>query len=103
MRAANMQPPHSRVKDDLDVAAAMAELGIGTDALDDALATLEREDTGLDSVWKVPEELEDRIAQGVQRRLRDQETAWLVAELMGLTWNTMRTLIEPGKDLHRDR
>ena len=103
MRAANMQPPHSRVKDDLDVTAAMAELGIGTDSLDEALANLEREDTGLASVWKVPAELEDRIAQGVQRRLRDQETAWLVAELMGLTWNTMRTLIEPGKDLHRDR
>ena len=95
MKTAHPTSPASRVVDDLDIAAALDELGLEMGALDDALADAERTGTGLDPLWQIPADLEDRIAQGVRRRLRNRQTAWLVADLMGLAWNTARAVIEP--------
>ena len=102
MRSAHTTSPECRVVDDLDMAAALDELGLEIGALDDALAHAERTGTGLDPLWQIPPDLEDRIAQGVQRRLRNRQTAWLVADLMGLAWNTARAVIEPDDGGPRD-
>ena len=97
MKAARPTSPASRVVDDLDMAAALDELGLEMSGLDEALTTAERTRTGLDTLWQIPPDLEDRIAQGVRRRLRDRQTAWLAADLMGLAWKTARTIIEPDR------
>lgn len=102
MKAAHPAPPASRVVDDLDMAVALDELGLEMGAVDGALADAERTGTGLDLLWQIPPDLEDRIAQGVRRRLRNRQTAWLVADLMGLAWNTARAVIEPDDGGHRD-
>ena len=96
MRTANPTSADSRVTDNLDVEAAIAELGLETGALDEALAELERGDSGLQALWQVPTNLEDRITRGVRRRLRNRDTAWLVADLTALAWTTAKTMIEAG-------
>lgn len=98
MRTADPTSADSRVTDDLDVEAAIAELGFEAGALDEALAELERGDSGLEALWQVPTDLEDRITRGVRRRFRNRDTAWLVADLTALAWTTAKTLIEPGHE-----
>ena len=98
MRTADPTSADSRVTDNLDVEAATAELGLETGALDQALAELERGDTGLEALWQIPTDLENRITQGVRQRLRNRDTAWLVADLTALAWTTAKTLIEPGHE-----
>ena len=102
MKAAHPASPSSRVVDDLDIAVALDELGLDMSALDEALTAAERTGTGLDPLWQIPPDLEDRITRGVQRRLRSRYTAWLVADLMGLTWETTRTILEPDQWSPRD-
>lgn len=102
MKTARTTSPASQVVDDLDIAAALDELGLEMGALDDALADAERTRSGLDPLWRTPPDLENRIAQGVRRRLRNRQTAWLVADLMGLAWDTAKAVIEPNDGGPRD-
>ena len=95
MNTTQSTKPDSRIVDDLDIAAVRAERGLEMDALDEALADAERSDLGLDALWQIPPDLEDRITQGVRRRLRNRHTAWLVGDLMGLGWSTTKAMIEP--------
>ena len=96
MKTAHPASPSSRVVDDLDIAAALDELGLEMSALDEALAAAERTGTGLDPLWQIPPDLEDRITRGVQGRLRSRSTAWLVADLMGDDQDDSRTRpVEP--------
>ena len=96
----NTTPPamsDSRIVDDLDIVAVLAELGLEMDALDEALADAERSNIPLDALWRTPPDLEDRVTRGVRRRLRNRHTAWLIADLMGLGWNTTKTMIDPDQ------
>lgn len=102
MKAAHPTSPASRVVDDLDIAAALDELGLEMGALDEALTDAERTGSGLDSLWLLPPDLEDRITRGVQRRLRNRQTAWLVADLLGLAWSSAMAIIEPDRGGPRD-
>lgn len=97
MKAAHPKSPPSRVVDDLDVAAALEELGLEMGALDQALTAEERTGTGLNALWQIPPDLEDRIARGVRRRLRSRRTASLVADLMGLGWSAAKAIVEPDR------
>lgn len=97
MNTAHPTSPASRVVDDLDIASALDELGLEMSSLDAALTDAERTATGLETLWQVPPDLEDRIARGVRRRLQNRQTAWLVADLMGLAWNTAKAVVEPDR------
>lgn len=97
MKTAHPHSPPSRIVDDLDITAALHDLGLEMSALDEELESAERTQTGLDALWQVPPDLEDRIAQGVRRRLRNRQTAWLVADLMGLPLSTAKAIIEPDQ------
>ena len=95
MRTTHPHSPPSWIIDDLDIAAALDELGLEMDALDQELDSAERTGTGLDALWQVPPDLEDRIAHRVRQRLRNRQTAWLVADLLGLPFSTAKAIIEP--------
>ena len=97
MKAAHPRSPATRVADDLDVAAVLEELGLEMGALDAALTAAERTGTGLNPLWQIPPDLEDRVARGVRRRLRSRRTASLVADLMGLGWSTAKAIVEPDR------
>ncbi len=96
MRVDDPTMPDSRIVDNLDVAAVLAELGLELGGLDEALAETERAADPLETLWQVPPGLEDRVARRVRERLRNRDTAWLVADLMGLGWSTAKAMIEPG-------
>ena len=96
MRVDDPTMPDSRIVDDLDVGVVLAELGLEMGSLDEALAETERAANPLEALWQVPPGLEDRVARRVRERLRIRDTAWLVADLMGLGWSTTRAVIEPG-------
>lgn len=97
MKTAHPYSSPSRIVDDLDIAAALDELGLEMSALDEELESAERTGTGLDALWQVPPDLEDRIARRVRQRLRNRQTAWLVADLIGLPFSTAKAIIEPDQ------
>lgn len=97
MKTAHPHSPPGRIVDDLDMAAALDELGLEMSALDAELESAEQTGTGLDALWQVPPDLEDRIARRVRQRLRNRQTAWLVADLIGLPFSTARAIIEPDR------
>lgn len=97
MKAAHPNSPPSRIVDDLDIASALDDLGLEMSALDRELESAERTETGLDALWQVPADLEDRIARGVRQRLRNRQTAWMVADLIGLPFSTAKAIIEPDR------
>ena len=97
MKTAHPNLPPSRIVDDLDISAVLDELGLEMSTLDEELRSAERTGTGLDALWQVPPDLEDRIARGVRQRLRNRQTAWLVADLMGLAFSTAKAIIEPDQ------
>lgn len=97
MKTAQPNSPPSLIVDDLDMAAALDDLGLEMSTLDEALESAERTGTGLDALWQVPRDLEDRIARGVRQRLRNRQTAWLVADLIGLPFSTAKVIMEPDQ------
>ena len=97
MKAAQPNAPASRIVDDLDMASALEDLGLEMSALDQELESAERTGTGLEALWQVPADLEDRIARGVRQRLRNRQTAWMIADLIGLPFSTARVIIEPDQ------
>ena len=83
------------VTDDLDVAAALAELGIDETDLDRELAIAESAGTRfLRGLWDPIPGLEQRIEARVAQRLRDREAAWMLADLAGLGWATLKAMID---------
>ncbi len=85
------------VVDDLNVHDALAALGIDVDELDRELAASEQ--SGLPAgLWDPMPGFEERVQTRVAQRLRDREAAWMLAELAGLAWSTLRVVIddEPG-------
>ena len=102
MKSGRQNISSSMIVDDLDIAAALDELGLEMSTLDNELRREERTGAGLDSLWQVPPDFEDRIARGVRRRLRNRQTAWLVADLMGLAFDTAKAIIKPDQGGPRD-
>ncbi len=87
--------PDSPVPDALDVDAALSELGMGAADLDRELAIAESAGTSLLTRLFEPEPgLEERIEARVARRLQDQETAWMLADLAVLGWSTVKAVAE---------
>lgn len=87
--------PDIPVKDDLDVAVALIELGIDDADLDRELAIVESASTSLlRELWDPAPGLEQRIEARVAQRLRDREAAWMLADLTGLGWATLKAIID---------
>ena len=87
--------PDRPVKDDLDVAGALIELGINDADLDRELAIAESTGTSLLNELLDPTPgLEQRIEAKVAQRLRDREAAWTLADLTGLGWATLKAMID---------
>ena len=87
--------PDDPVRDDLDVAVALTELGIDLADLDRELALSESAGTRLlKGLWDPAPGLEDRIEAKVARRIRGRETAWMLADLAGLGWATLKAVID---------
>ncbi len=85
----------SPVMDDLDVEAALSELGMGAADLDRELAIAESAGTSLLArLWEPEPGLEERIEARVAQRLQDQETAWMLADLAVLGWSTLRAVVD---------
>ena len=87
--------PDDPVRDDLDVAVALMELGLDLADLDRELAIAESAGTSLlRGLWDPDPGLEDRIEAKVARRIRGRETAWMLADLAGLGWATLKAVID---------
>ena len=90
----NWTPDHT-VKDDLDVAVALIELGVDLADLDRELAIAESASTSLlKEMWDPSPGLEERIEAKVAQRLRDREAAWMLADLAGLGWATLKAIVD---------
>ena len=85
--------PDAPVVDDLDVEAALAVLGIDASLLDRELAEAE-ESVVPAGLWEPAPGLEERVEAGVAQRLRDREAAWMLADLTGLAWSTLKAVID---------
>ena len=91
----NEMPPDRTVRDDLDVTTALIELGIGEADLDRELAKVESASSSLlKELWDPSPGLERRIEAGVTQRLRDREAAWMLADLAGLGWATLKAMFD---------
>lgn len=87
--------PDVPVTDDLDVAVALVELGIDDADLDRELAIAESASTSLlKGLWDPDPGLEERIEAKVAQRLRDREAAWMLADLAGLGWATLKAIVD---------
>lgn len=87
--------PDVPVKDDLDVAVALVELGIDETDLDRELAIAESASASLlKGLWDPSPGLEERVEATVAQRLRDREAAWMLADLTGLGWATLRAIVD---------
>lgn len=87
--------PDVPVRDDLDVAVALIELGIGDADLDRELAIAESASTSrLRELWDPAPGLEGRIEAKVAQRLRDREEVWMLADLLGLGWATLKAIVD---------
>lgn len=91
----DLRIPDDPVTDDLDVAVALIELGIDLADLDRELAISESAGTSLlKGLWDPAPGLEDRIEAKVAQRIRGRETAWMLADLAGLGWATLKAVID---------
>lgn len=89
------RPPDRPVQDDLDVAMVLIELGIDETDLDRELAIAESASTGfLKELWDPTPGLEQRIEAKVAQRIRDREAVWMLADLAGLGWATLKAMID---------
>ena len=96
-----LRMPDSPVMDDLEVDAALRELGMGAADLDRELAIAESARTILlASLWEPEPGLEERIEARVAQRLQYQETAWMLADLAVLGWSTLRAVIDNERPRH---
>ena len=87
--------PDIPVEDDLDVAVALVELGIDDADLDRELAIAESASTSLlRGLWDPAPGLEERIEAKVAQRLRDRDAAWMLADLTGLGWATLKAIVD---------
>ena len=87
--------PDIPVEDDLDVAVALVELGIDDADLDRELAIAESASTSLlRGLWDPAPGLEERIEAKVAQRLRDRDAAWMLADLAGLGWATLKAIVD---------
>ncbi len=80
------------IVDELDVAAELAALEIDEAGLDRELATVEVSLLPPD-LWDPAPGFEQRLEARVAQRLRDRESAWLLASLTGLAWPTLKAVI----------
>ena len=85
--------PDAPVVDDLDVEAALAVLGIDASILDRELDEAEKTVLPV-GLWEPAPGLEERVEAGVAQRLRDREAAWMLADLVGLGWSTLKAVID---------
>ena len=87
--------PDSPVIDDLDVDAALSELGMDLADLDRELALAESAGTGLPGgIWDPTPGFEERINERVAQRIRDREAMWVLADLAGLGWLTLKAVTD---------
>ncbi len=54
--------------------------------------------SGLVAVTKPPSDLEERVADGVDTRLRDEAAAGAFADLFAIGWDFLRCVIDPDPD-----